>query len=117
LLIQIYLSRFSHLWSNNCNQAGLLKLIEIAMCDRGCRDNSVFLHSIKRQRLTKGAEMDEQKQEVLDAIEDLVTNSMADEFICFCGHMFTSTAVGSLQDLLQVLFRLAQDCIGLACVY
>lgn len=62
------------------------------MCDRGCRNNSAYLHSVKRHKLGEEAIMDENldaehKQEMLDAIEDLVVDSMLGEFTCFCGHL------------------------------
>jgi hypothetical protein len=64
----------------------LLKLVEIALADRGARDNSAYLTSNKRQKLNRNEEMTEkQTREILVAVEDLVTDTFPETFTCHCG--------------------------------
>jgi hypothetical protein len=64
-----------------------VKLIEIAVADRGTRDNSAYLQSNKRQKLDEDAE--DEAHGALDAIEDLIINSLSEEFTCWCGEAFS----------------------------
>lgn len=78
---------------SSCSQAGLLKLVEIAITDRGTRDNSIYLASNKRQKLDDDAKDKEEQsdletQEVLDAIEELVIDTLPETFDCWCGQTF-----------------------------
>lgn len=83
---------FRHLF-NSCNDKGLLKLIEIAVRDRGTRDNSVYLASTKKAKQDDDAEVDQEAevQEALEVIEDLIIDSLPEGFDCWCGKHFAKS--------------------------
>jgi lipopolysaccharide biosynthesis glycosyltransferase len=67
-------------------------LIEIAVADRGTHRNENYFAANKKQMLSDEAEETEaQTQNILDAIEDLLVDSLPETFNCHCGEEIVNT--------------------------
>ena len=72
---------------NSCSQAGLAKLIEIALAHRGTRDSTNYFgpKAPRTSTVTAEEEAEEEAGEELQAIEELITTVVPRTWVRWCG--------------------------------